>query len=78
MAATGLAGLEHILHERLTPIAMIRAASDVPMIVITAQDDDPTMVKALDGGTTTTSSSPSAPIRWRPGSGRSCAAAGAT
>jgi DNA-binding response OmpR family regulator len=63
--ATGLAGLEHILHERpqvvlldlglpdvegLTLIAMIRAASDVPLIVITAQDDDPTMVKALDNG----------------------------
>jgi DNA-binding response OmpR family regulator len=63
--ATGLAGLEHILHERpqvvlldlglpdvegLTLIAMIRAASDVPLIVITAQDDDPTMVRALDNG----------------------------
>ena len=29
---------------------MIRAASTVPIIVITAQDDDPTMVRALDGG----------------------------
>ena len=61
----GLAGLEHILHERpqvvlldlglpdidgLTLIAMIRAATDVPLIVITAQDDDPTMIKALDSG----------------------------
>ena len=34
----------------LTLISMIRAASDVPIIVITAQDDDPTMVKALDSG----------------------------
>jgi DNA-binding response OmpR family regulator len=34
----------------LTLIAMIRAASQVPLIVITAQDDDPTMVKALDSG----------------------------
>jgi len=64
-AATGLAGLEHVLHEApqvvlldlglpdvegLTLISMIRAASQVPIIVITAQDDDPTMVRALDGG----------------------------
>jgi DNA-binding response OmpR family regulator len=34
----------------LTLISMIRAASQVPIIVITAQDDDPTMVRALDGG----------------------------
>jgi DNA-binding response OmpR family regulator len=62
---TGLAGLEQILQRRpqavlldlglpdvdgLTLIAMIRAASDVPLIVITAQDDDPTMVQALDAG----------------------------
>ncbi|MCW2766116.1 MAG: DNA-binding response regulator [Nocardioides sp.] len=64
-AATGLAGLEHVIRERpdavmldlglpdvdgLTLISMIRAASDVPMIVITARDDDPTMVRALDRG----------------------------
>ncbi len=64
-APTGLAGLEHVLAERpdvvlldlglpdvggLTLISMIRAASQVPIIVITAQDDDPTMVKALDSG----------------------------
>lgn len=64
-ARTGLAGLEHILREApqvvlldlglpdvdgLTLISMIRAASAVPIIVITAQDDDPTMVKALDSG----------------------------
>jgi len=64
-AATGLAGLEHVLREApqvvlldlglpdvegLTLISMIRAASQVPIIVITAQDDDPTMVKALDSG----------------------------
>jgi two-component system, OmpR family, KDP operon response regulator KdpE len=64
-AATGLAGLEHVLHESphvvlldlglpdvdgLALISMIRAASDVPIIVITAQDDDPTMIKALDSG----------------------------
>jgi two-component system, OmpR family, KDP operon response regulator KdpE len=34
----------------LALISMIRAASDVPIIVITAQDDDPTMIKALDSG----------------------------
>ncbi len=65
MVGTGLAGLEHILQEHpqvvlldlglpdvdgLTLIAMIRAATDVPLIVITAQDDDPTMVRALDSG----------------------------
>ena len=64
-AATGLAGLEHVLREHpqvvlldlglpdvdgLALIAMIRAASQVPIIVITAQDDDPTMVRALDSG----------------------------
>lgn len=64
-AATGLSGLEHVLRDRpdvvlldlglpdvdgVTLISMIRAASDVPIIVITAQDDDPTMVRALDGG----------------------------
>ena len=63
--ATGLAGLEHVLHDApevvlldlglpdvdgLTLISMIRTASQVPIIVITAQDDDPTMVRALDGG----------------------------
>jgi len=63
--ATGVAALEHVISgqpdvvlldlglpdvEGLTLISMIRAASEVPIIVITAQDDDPTMVKALDGG----------------------------
>jgi two-component system KDP operon response regulator KdpE len=63
--ATGVAALEHVIAERpevvlldlglpdvegLTLISMVRAASEVPIIVITAQDDDPTMVKALDGG----------------------------
>ncbi|WP_309649090.1 response regulator transcription factor [Nocardioides sp.] len=62
---TGLAGLEQVLQEQpqvvlldlglpdvdgLTLITMIRAASAVPIIVITARDDDPTMVKALDSG----------------------------
>ena len=64
-AATGLAGLEHVLAsapqvvlvdlglpdlDGLALISMIRAASQVPIIVITAQDDDPTMIRALDGG----------------------------
>jgi DNA-binding response OmpR family regulator len=64
-AATGMQGLEHLLKEPpdvvlldlglpdvdgLALIAMVRAASQVPIIVITAMDDDPTMVRALDGG----------------------------
>ena len=64
-AATGISGLEAVLGERpdlvlldlglpdvdgLTVINMIRAASAVPIIVITAVDDDPTMVRALDSG----------------------------
>jgi DNA-binding response OmpR family regulator len=64
-AATGMAGLEQVLAGGpqvvlldlglpdvggLALISMIRAASQVPIIVITARDDDPTMVKALDSG----------------------------
>jgi DNA-binding response OmpR family regulator len=64
-AATGMLGLEQLLAvppqvvlldlglpdvDGLALITMIRAASRVPIIVITAQDDDPTMVKALDSG----------------------------
>ena len=62
---TGIAGLEAVLADRpdlvlldlglpdvdgLTVIGMIRAASAVPIIVLTAVDDDPTMVRALDAG----------------------------
>lgn len=62
---TGVAAVEAVLADRpeivlldlglpdvpgLTLIAMVRAASEVPIIVITAQDDDPTMVRALDAG----------------------------
>jgi two-component system, OmpR family, KDP operon response regulator KdpE len=65
VAATGMAGLAATLREQpavvlldlglpdmdgLTLIAMIRAAVQVPILVITAQDDDPTIVKALDAG----------------------------
>jgi DNA-binding response OmpR family regulator len=64
-AATGIDGLEAVLGDGpdlvlldlglpdvdgLTVIGMIRAASAVPIIVITAVDDDPTMVRALDAG----------------------------
>jgi len=64
-AATGLAGLESVVSDHpdvvlldlglpdvggIALISMIRAAGDVPIIVITAQDDDPTMVQALDNG----------------------------
>ncbi|MFC5177841.1 response regulator transcription factor [Nocardioides taihuensis] len=64
-APTGMAGLEQVLRDEpqvvlldlglpdvdgLALISMIRAASQVPIIVITARDDDPTMVTALDSG----------------------------
>ena len=64
-AATGLSGLEQLLArppdlvlldlglpdvDGLALLAMIRAASAVPIIVITARDDDPTIVQALDSG----------------------------
>jgi two-component system, OmpR family, KDP operon response regulator KdpE len=64
-AGLGLTGLEQVVREQpqvvlldlglpdidgITLISMIRAASAVPIIVITAQDDDPTMVRALDAG----------------------------
>lgn len=65
VAPTGLGGLETLLAEEpevmlldlglpdvsgLRLIPMIRAASSVPILVITAQDDDPTMIAALDAG----------------------------
>jgi len=34
----------------LQVLAMLRAVSEVPVIIITARDDDADMVKALDGG----------------------------
>jgi len=64
-ADCAMAGLERVLADKpdvvlldlglpdvsgLTLVSMIRAASSVPIIVITAQDDDPTMVQALDSG----------------------------
>jgi DNA-binding response OmpR family regulator len=65
-AATGLGGLELLINngadvvlldlglpdvDGLALISMIRAAvASVPIIVITAQDDDPTMIRALDSG----------------------------
>jgi DNA-binding response OmpR family regulator len=65
VASSGMPGLELVINDRpdvvlldlglpdvdgLTVIAMIRAASTVPIIVITARDDDATIVKALDAG----------------------------
>ena len=65
VASSGLPGLELVINDRpdvvmldlglpdvdgLTMIPMIRAASSVPIIVITARDDDATIVQALDGG----------------------------
>lgn len=65
VSATGLAGLEQLVLTTpdvvlvdlglpdlsgLDLIRMVRATSNVPIIVISAQDDDPTMVQALDCG----------------------------
>ncbi len=65
VAATGMDGLRTLLNERpdavlldlglpdvegLTLIPMMRAAAQTPILVITAQDDDPTLVRALDAG----------------------------
>ena len=65
VASTGLGGLESALREQpeailldlglpdvdgLTLISMVRAAVSVPILVITAQDDDATVVRALDAG----------------------------
>ena len=65
VAATGMSGLEATLREQpevllldlglpdvdgLTLIPMVRAAVSVPILVITAQDDDPTIVQDLDAG----------------------------
>ena len=64
-APTGMGGLQEVLARRpdivlldlglpdvdgLTLIGMIRAASQVPIIVITATSDDPTMIRSLDAG----------------------------
>jgi len=62
---TGMSGLEAALEDApdvvlldlglpdidgLQVLAMLRAVSQVPVIIITARDDDADMVKALDGG----------------------------
>jgi len=64
-SATGMAGLQCAVDnppevvlldlglpdvDGLQVLAMLRAVSDVPVIVITARDDDADMIKALDGG----------------------------
>ena len=63
--SAGLPALELVVHDRpdvvlldlglpdvdgLQVLKMIRGVSDVPVIVITAQDDGPTIVSALDAG----------------------------
>jgi len=64
-SGTGMSGLESAVDnppdvvlldlglpdvEGLQVLAMLRAVSGVPVIIITARDDDADMVKALDGG----------------------------
>jgi DNA-binding response OmpR family regulator len=65
VAATGMAGLELVVNDQpdvvlldlglpdvdgMTVLSMIRATSQVPVIVITARDDAATLVQALDAG----------------------------
>ncbi len=65
VASTGMAGLETLLQggpdvvlldlglpdiDGMTLISMIRAASAVPIVVVTARDDDASIVQALDAG----------------------------
>ena len=65
VAGTGMAGMSLLIEERpdivlldlglpdidgLGVLGMIRGVSDVPVIVITAQDDDRSIVRALDAG----------------------------
>jgi DNA-binding response OmpR family regulator len=64
-ASRGMDGLQQAVDERpdvvlldlglpdvdgLQVLAMLRAVSDVPVIVVTARDDDADVVRALDGG----------------------------
>jgi DNA-binding response OmpR family regulator len=65
VAATGMAGLEQVVRDQpdvvlldlglpdvdgMTVLSMIRATSQVPVIVITARDDAAMLVQALDAG----------------------------
>lgn len=64
-SATGMSALENVVAtepevvlldlglpdvDGLVVLGMLRGATDVPVIVITARDDDPTIVAALDAG----------------------------
>ncbi|HSK32493.1 MAG TPA: response regulator, partial [Propionicimonas sp.] len=65
VAGTGMAGMSILMNEQpdivlldlglpdvdgFGVLGMLRAVSDVPVIVITAQDDDRSIVRALDAG----------------------------
>ena len=55
-------------------LAMIRAVSDVPVLVVTAQDDDQSIVATLDAGADDyVVQAVRRSSRSRPGSGQSCA-----
>jgi DNA-binding response OmpR family regulator len=64
-APTGMAGVQRTLHSQpdvvildlglpdvdgLTVLGMLRAVTAVPVIVATARDDEPTLIRALDAG----------------------------
>src|SRR5262249_13965267 len=51
-------------------LRMMRAVSSVPVVVVTARDDETDIIRVLDAGRTTTWSSRSARDRSRPGFAR--------
>ena len=57
-------------------LTMMRSVSDVPVIVVTARDDDADIVKALDAGADDFVTKPFGPTTSRRGSGPCCGAAG--